>query len=306
MIIIGLNMGNKATTISEQIELLKERGMIIENPVKAEEVLLDIGYYRLGFYWFPFEISYPKKLRRLHLFKEGTNFDHIVKLYYFDYNLRNILLKFIYRIEVNFRTFLTYSLSNEHKDSPTWFVDPSVVLSSYIQSFDGEVYNKMRKNPILRHHHQTHINDKYAPAWKTIEFMTLGEVIYLYQAIRSVNSKRSVAKHFGLNNTKTFDSYISVIRVVRNHCAHGNILYDIALPRSIRRGPANIANSQDYQSLSGVLRVIHYMIGCVSKNRQEDFKRKLIALFSKYDEVSAVSSIIKTGTGINNIEDTLA
>ena len=48
-------MGNKAKTIEEQISLLRSRGMAINDQEKAEEVLLDVGYYRLGFYWFPFE-----------------------------------------------------------------------------------------------------------------------------------------------------------------------------------------------------------------------------------------------------------
>lgn len=40
----------KATTIEEQIVLLKQRGMQIPDEEKAREILLDIGYYRLGFY----------------------------------------------------------------------------------------------------------------------------------------------------------------------------------------------------------------------------------------------------------------
>ena len=51
----------RATTIEEQIILLKDRGMTIEDEEKAKEILLDIGYYRLGFYWFPFEKTYPQK-----------------------------------------------------------------------------------------------------------------------------------------------------------------------------------------------------------------------------------------------------
>ena len=299
-------MGNKALTISEQIALLKERGMLIGDLSKTEEVLLDVGYYRLGFYWFPFEKSYPCKEGRLHQFDEGTSFDNIVKLYYFDFNLRNLLMKFLNRIEINFRTFLTYSMSNEHHDSPTWFVDPNIVSAEYIQKFEKEVYNnKVKQNPILQRHHKVHINDKYAPAWKTIEFMTLGEVIHLYQSIKSINSQLVISKHFGLNNTKTFLSYLSVIRIVRNHCAHGNILYDIALFQSIRRGPAGIVHPKNYQRLAGVIRVIYYMIGCVSRNRQADFKNELIDLFSKYDNVPEVSSIIKTATGIENIDEAL-
>jgi abortive infection bacteriophage resistance protein len=50
-------MGVKAITLDEQIQLLRSRGMVINNEEKAKEVLSDIGYYRLGFYWFPMEIA---------------------------------------------------------------------------------------------------------------------------------------------------------------------------------------------------------------------------------------------------------
>ena len=55
-----------ATSIEEQIELLQNRGMKVADKEKAKEVLLDIGYYRLGFYWFPYEESYPSRKHRTH------------------------------------------------------------------------------------------------------------------------------------------------------------------------------------------------------------------------------------------------
>ena len=61
-----------ATNIEEQITKLVERGMVIEDIEKAKENLLDIGYFRLGFYWFPFEKSYPRKQKRDHIFKENN------------------------------------------------------------------------------------------------------------------------------------------------------------------------------------------------------------------------------------------
>ena len=33
-------------------------------------------------------------------------------------------MKYINRIEINFRTYLTYFVSNKYNESPTWFVDP--------------------------------------------------------------------------------------------------------------------------------------------------------------------------------------
>ena len=71
-------MAGTATTIEEQIVLLKNRGMEIEDEKKAAECLLDIGYFRLGFYWFPFEKSYPRKVKRDHNFKDNTKFYDIL------------------------------------------------------------------------------------------------------------------------------------------------------------------------------------------------------------------------------------
>jgi abortive infection bacteriophage resistance protein len=49
---IAKNIMKKATTIEEQIKRLKERNVIFTDEQKAMENLLDIGYYRLGFYFF--------------------------------------------------------------------------------------------------------------------------------------------------------------------------------------------------------------------------------------------------------------
>jgi len=43
-------MGKVATTVEEQIALLESRGMVFDCDIeKVKEILLDIGYYRLGF-----------------------------------------------------------------------------------------------------------------------------------------------------------------------------------------------------------------------------------------------------------------
>ena len=106
-------MEKLATNVDEQIAKLESRGMTIGDKDKAKECLLDIGYFRLGFYWFPFEKSYPRKVNRTHEFKDGTCFEYAIRLYYFDYDLRNILLKYINRVEINFRTKLIYPLQTD-------------------------------------------------------------------------------------------------------------------------------------------------------------------------------------------------
>ena len=42
----------QATTVSEQIELLTQRGMIVDNDL-AVQWLANVSYYRLSAYWYP-------------------------------------------------------------------------------------------------------------------------------------------------------------------------------------------------------------------------------------------------------------
>lgn len=93
-------MNKKATSVEEQIQILKSRRMVFdEGEVKAKEQLLDIGYYRLGFYWNYFEIDKDN-----HNFKENTSFSNVVKLYYLDVDLKFMLMRALNRIEINIRT----------------------------------------------------------------------------------------------------------------------------------------------------------------------------------------------------------
>lgn len=289
-------MGNIAKTVDEQISLLQNRGMVISDIEKAKEVLLDIGYYRLGFYWFPFEKPSTGTLRT-HGFKVGTSFDDAVKLYYFDYDLRNLLIKYITRIEVNFRTHLIYTVSNVNKTVPTWFVSPNVVERSYISTFDKEVYTaKFKRNKVIANHHRLHINDRYAPAWKTLEFMTLGSNIALYKALLDSSLKREISRAFGINYTRVFENYIDVVRCVRNTCAHGGLLYDIDLFPLIRRGPAGLSSGEEYK-LSGALKVIQYLLSKVSTNRAKDFEKEVQEIVAKHETTPALKSVLTQISG---------
>lgn len=293
-------MGNKAKTIEEQISLLRSRGMAINDQEKAEEVLLDVGYYRLGFYWFPFEQSYPEKKNRTHLFKEGTNFDDAVQLYYFDFYLRNILLRYLSRIEINFRTYLSYVVSNSNKKSPTWFVDPTVVNKAYISSFDKYIYTEnFKRNKAIAHHHKMHINDKYAPAWKTLEFMTLGSTIRLFASLNEDKLKEQIASHYKINRVPVFENYINIILDIRNACAHGNILYDFSPIKSIRKGPAMMKNVNLNQNLNGALSIIMYLIRQISENRYNDLKEEIYNLIIKYKHSLVVMDILKNISGLD-------
>lgn len=290
-------MAKRATTIQEQIALLKSRGMSIPDEHKAEEVLLDIGFYRLGFYSFPFEKSFPNLNNRSHKYKPNTSFTDVLDLYYFDYDLRKILTYYLNRIEVNLRTFITYTVSNHYKESPTWFVDSLVMKSNYIADFEEKVYKTIRENPVIKRHHNKYINDRFAPAWKTIEFMTLGNLCSLFNNLKDEQLKISIARHYqcGLG---VFINYMETIRVIRNSCAHGSCIYNISLAKAVRRSRHVPITEDTRHNIRGVISVVRYILGIVSANRQNDMNREISDLLNKPRSQFA-SQIIQQCTGFN-------
>lgn len=226
-----------ATTIQEQIDILRQRGMCISDERKAAENLMDIGYYRLGFYWFPFEKSYPRKQRRDHIFIEGTKFDYAIKLYYFDFDLRNLLLRYINRIEINFRTTLIYRTSNRYRDDPFWYISSKVLRNDFLEN---QLFKKSIKDvggePVIKLDLRTH-GRQYAPAWKAIEYMSFGTVLSIYDNLLDGGLKRDISVLYGMHSSSQFSNYMHTVRRLRNYCAHGKVLFDLALPVAISAGP---------------------------------------------------------------------
>lgn len=283
-------MAKSATTIDQQLDLLKSRGLTVNDADKAREILLDIGYYRLGFYLFPFEKSYPELRNRTHEYVEGASFEDAVNLYYFDFDLRLLLMRYLNRIEIAFRTSIIYNLSNKYNSNPVWFVSPVVVNRPYAREFERKVYTSdFKRNPIIHRHHQNNPNDRFAPAWKTLEFMTFGAVMKLYEQLKERDDKIFVAHEFGIRQVVTFESYMHTIRQVRNACAHGQYIYDLKLPQGIRRGPAANTPSERY-NLIGALRVIKYVMGQVSANRADDMSKQIKCL---YEDLCSASPNLK-------------
>lgn len=290
----------RATTYQQQIALLISRGVQITDEDKAIEYLSDIGYYRLGFYIYPFEQTYPfLDHRRSHNVLPGTTIEDIVAFYYYDLDLRNILNRYLSRIEVALRTTIIYELSNRYSSNPWWYVDPAIVDASFIKTFTLRFYDNIKdKDPIKRHHHR--YQEQYAPAWKAMEYMTLGNLENLYDKLLSTNDKSLISRKFGEPAISTFKNYLSVIREVRNSCAHGNVIVDMGLSSSVRSGaacPTLPIGSQN--TFYGAIRVIDFMLKQVSINRSRDMWDEIYkATRALYTKAPSLQPFIEHKTGI--------
>ncbi|AFU69030.1 abortive infection bacteriophage resistance protein, Abi_2 superfamily [Psychroflexus torquis ATCC 700755] len=288
-------MGNIATNTNIQIRSLKKRNLILDyEEQQVKDFLLDIGYYRLGFYWHHFEIDADHNLAL------GTKLSDVIALYYLDVDLRNILLKYLNRIEINFRTKVVYYVSNKFKHSPSWFADKTIVKDSFIESTPwkrsmlSRVYTKefIHNNKTLKKHHLNNPLDTYAPAWKTLEFFTFGVLLNLFKNIRNEDIKKRVTESLGVLNSDKFENLMSTVVLLRNICSHGDVLYDFKTPRGLSVVPNIDFDGSDRSSLNATIKVISYFLEHISINRKNDFLNEIDDLFIKNFKNQVIKNII--------------
>lgn len=286
-------MGNTATTVEQQIQKLKDRGMVMDwGENKAKEILLDIGYYRLGFYWNPFEIDAHHNL------KPGTQFSDVVNLYYLDTDLKHILVKALNRIEINFKTQLIYYGSNKYDKNSIWFVDKKVVGNHYASNFSNYYTHKFRQvNKPIRYHHLKYPNDKYAPAWKTLEFLTFGSVVTLFLSLQNLDLKQTIAKQYNIKSMKVFENFLLTLLFIRNICAHSDLLFDSNTPREIATTPILDFNKNNRHSLDSSIKVTCYFLKQISESRCTIVTEEIDNLFESCRDNAVLRDIVERKIG---------
>lgn len=283
-------MGDKALTIDEQIEKLINRGLKIEDKEKPKEILLDIGYYRLGFYWYYFQDNSPN-----HNFTCNINLEEIIKLYYLDFDIKHLLSRYIYRIEVHFRTQLIYIVSNHYPNNNIWYIDDSVVDKHILKEFNNIYYNlRNSRNNTISKHHSKHKNSTYAPAWKTFEFLTFGQIFKFYKHLKDEELKKKIASIYGFRNCKMLENYFLSIINIRNICSHNGILYDYNQPKAIKTIPNKYyrIKGDNKSNLNASIKLILFILSKISRNRAEELEIKLKEIFNNFDGGDEVRKVV--------------
>ena len=123
-------------SVKSQIELLKSRGLIIDDEATAEVILYNVSYFRLVAYLRPMDAN-----KETHEFKPNSHFNDAVALYRFDCELRNLIFKAVQDIEIALRTRIIQEFSM--RNGAFWFYDTSLATDGHqflenMTSFDKE------------------------------------------------------------------------------------------------------------------------------------------------------------------------
>ena len=279
----------KPTTISEQIALLKNRGLEIESEEETAHFLSHISFYRLGEYWHPMQSDVKN-----HIFKPNSKFKEVMALYCFDRELRIILFDVIEKLEISLRTKLIYHLS--HEFDPWWFQNfdlftDSLALTKTLSGL-GEEISRSRKEITLKNHFKNYKEDgRFPPAWKTLEHTSFGTLSKLYGNLKNpIKSNDIIAQEYGAVNHTYLPSWLQSIAQIRNYCAHHSRLWNRNLPSTVKlltKPPLPwieaIPKENEFQKIYVHLCLMKYLLNIVTPGNH--FTTHLRELFNKYPNV---------------------
>lgn len=178
-------------------------------------------------------------------------------------------------------------------------MDLNCINRNFVSQFDV-IYTEdfKKKNRALKQHHLKYINDKYAPAWKTLEYLTFGTILKLFKSLKDKKLKTKIVESFGMISIQKFELLMDTVLYLRNACAHGNVLFDLAFPKGIPSLPfLSVNNNQRHQLHTGI-RVVSYFLCIISTNRKNEFEVEINKHFNNVKNEDVIS-IISNKIGVD-------
>lgn len=212
-------------TIQEQISILESKGLIIDDYLFTEDILIRENYFFISGYRHLFLKSYKDRN-----FIKGTTFRELYALFNFDRQVRNIIFKNLLIIENNMKSIISYQLSKKYgfreKDylKPENFTkapDKQRQLSDTLKKMKRQIRVNGAQHSATSHYLN---NYGYIPLWVVVKVLSFGIVGELYTVMKR-EDQEEIANIYDLsvNNLLT---YLPILSNYRNLCAHEDILYD--------------------------------------------------------------------------------
>lgn len=275
-------------TITEQIEILKNRGLSIPDEQAAYDFLMNNNYYRIS--------GYSLTLRNHDIFNGTAEFQNIIDIYSFDEAFRALLMYELEHIEVKIKSVYSYCFTQKYGAlgylSSSNFTDEEI-YTAIMTKAEQQKQNRLSHEAFLKHFVEDLQED--IPFWAYIDLLTISDVSKLY-SISEQDIKASVAAHFGLTFSTAVDvmrKYLYCMTILRNLCAHGSRIYnrlfitkpslnrkELALLRKDDNG--NPDNSNAFGYILNIRRLLTNDEFAVFKSELEDLCSKYPFIDMKY------------------------
>jgi abortive infection bacteriophage resistance protein len=226
---------------SDQLQILKDRGLLIDDEPRALADLERIGFYCLSGYWYPFRQlkAQPVGLAyRESEFIDGSKFEDAVALYAFDKSLRLLALDALERIERAIRVDVAHLLGKH--DSFAQYT-PSLFHGNFARRAISHGRNAGRTEHAVwldRYEGLVHQNRRQAfvahnltkhgklPIWVAIEIFDFGALSRLFAGMQ-FNDKSRIAAKYGLATGRELEQWLRSLNMIRNVAAHHSRLWNM-------------------------------------------------------------------------------
>ena len=204
-------------SLDEQINILRAKGLVINDVDFAKDVLLRENYFFLTGYRFLFMRSTSDRR-----FLPGTTFEELYAMFLFDRQIRNILFKNILVVENNLKSILSYVVSKNHGFKEKNYLNPNnFVHDSNRNRQINDLIHKMKRQISIngkQHSATSHYLSNYGfiPLWIVVKVLSFGIVGELF-TILQFDDKKEIAEKFNID-IDSFEEYLPILANYRNLC----------------------------------------------------------------------------------------
>lgn len=267
-------------TIDEQVENLKNIGLIVDDEEYAKKILNDISYFRLI-------KAYSLNLKSKNgCYNKQTAFKEIVDLYLFNSNFRQLIFPEIEKVEINVRCRLANFFAEQY-GVLGYLQAENFSNENYHARFLEDIKEEVRRNskaPFVRNFKENYEGGNL-PIYALVEVFSFGTLSKFYKNMLN-KDKKAIAKTFGVGYTY-FESWLESISYVRNICAHYGRIYNAKLSKTPilykEYTQVGIGNNRIY----GVLLCLKYLLK--DDDHWNLFVDKIELLFDKYPCVQIIT-----------------
>ena len=227
-----IHMEKNFKTIDEQVQILKDKGLIIEDELDTKDILLRENYFFIMGYRHVFMIS-----KKENKFISGTTFNELFALFTFDRNFRTIIFKNVLVIENQLKSVISYQLSRKYGYREKEYLNPKNFTSDHSKSRRvRDLIDKMKRQIRINatNHNATmhYINNYgYIPLWVLVKVLSFGIVCELYTILKR-EDQIEIAEIFNTTPDVLQDILI-ILSNYRNLCAHEDIVFEHKTERII-------------------------------------------------------------------------
>lgn len=286
-------------TYNQLIENLRSRKeLTIDDAEYAEKILKQTGYYALiGGYKDIFKDLTTRK------YKEGTKFEDIVELYYFDERLRQLFLRYLIKVENGIKSLVAYYFSEKYGEKQQAYLNKRNY--NYVGKNRQDIDNliKILKSHVTQHTDYPYINHAQqkhhnVPLWVLTNALTFGNISKMYMLLPQ-DIQIKVSKNYPSINESQMVSVLTVMVKFRNVCAHGERLFTYHTKNHIPDFPLHkklcipkVGTKYKYgkNDLFAVVIALRYLL---SDEWYKEFIKELKGLIGKYLEKHASISEVE-------------